>query len=218
MKELKMHKVRIIPTIISDTDADGKTIKVAKYARSTKLSENAKTAGFSPDQFYQLELTEVSNFKLGGNPKPFTQNIFKTSHSAAFSDITEEIEEKNYTILSDKVMVLNEKMPGRIVELECREYYGTTVKADGSEVINMMNVKQKNGSFTEEPMVRSTIKFFLFEHEAQDEKDENVAFIREFKRRKKWLVQANTESKDETGDEETTETKNTANEGDSTPE
>ena len=210
-KELKMHKVRIIPAIV-EKEIDGKKEKVAVYKRPTKPSEKAKANGFKADKFFHLELTEVSNFKLGGNPKPFTQNVFKTTHPVLFAAIASELEENNFIELSDKVRVLNEQLPGRIAERETPDYYGTEVGADGAEKIRMIPVKQKTGDFVKEPMIVSSMKFFLFEHEATSEDGEDVAFIKEFKRRKNWLVKPNSESEEgkSPDSEEATAVANTA--------
>lgn len=196
MSKLNMHKVRIIPQVTTK-EVDGKKEKVYTYQRTSKPSDKAKNNGYKPDKFYHLELTEVSNFKLGGNPKPFTQNIFKTTHPVLFAAITEELENDNFTELSDKVRVLNEQMPGRIAERETPDYYGTEIDANGAEQIRMIPVKQKTGDFVKEPMIVSTLKFFLFEHEATSEDGEDVAFVKEFKRRKNWLVKPNSEENED---------------------
>lgn len=201
MNELKQHKVRIIP-ISKTIEKDGKKEKELVHKRTTKPSDKALAQNYKPDKFFHLELTEVSDFKLGGNPKPFTQNIFKTTHPVLFSAIEEELEsEDNYKTLSDGVIVLNEKLPGRIAERETPDYYGTEVDANGAEKIRMIPVKQKTGDFLPEPMIVSSLKFFLFEHEATSDDGEDIAFIKEFKRRKNWLVKTNSnESEEKTPD------------------
>lgn len=191
--KLKTHKVRIIPNIEEKT-VDGKSQKVVTYERTSNPSEKARAAGYTADKFFHLELTEESTFKLGGAPKPFTMSVFKTTHPVLFSAIAQEIEDKAFTELAtDNIIVLTEKLPGRIVERETPAYFGTEPTADGGLKVRQVRTKQKDGSFLNEPMVNNSLKFFLFENEANDDAAEEVAFQREFRRRKLWLVKNNSD-------------------------
>jgi len=198
MKEVKKHKVRIIPAHI-ETEVDGKTKKVPVYERTSKPSERARAAGYVPDKFFHLEVQEISDFKLGGNPKPFTLSVFKTTHSALFSALAEELsDESNFIKLNtDDIIVLNERLPGRIAERKCKPFFGTEPKADGSLQIRYVRKKQKDGSYVQEPMINNSLKFFLFEHEATDPEQEEIAFNKEYRRRAVWSAEGEVQDEGE---------------------
>lgn len=175
-----MYNVTVVPKRVKSTDEEGKTIHKHVYEQTTKLTEKAKATGaFEPDKFFHLQLSEQSSMKLGGDPTVTTLVVFSRNYPHLFRMIKEEVDSENYTVLSDKSVVLKELLPGKVIEMETPPYYGMDMKPDGSEEVRMVWEKQQSGEYVKKPMVRYSVKFFMFSNEVEGgEKQKAIAYAR----------------------------------------
>jgi hypothetical protein len=200
-KQLKQYSIRVVPETKAVKDDQGNITTPAVYVKKAS----------NDDLYYVLELTEKAGSIFGGSPKPFTLNLFKGNHPVHFSSMENEIKKQNGTLLDDSTLVLNELYSGRVAERGCASYYGRRKNKDGVIEIAKIQTKDRDGNLQERDMILNTVKFFLFAHEAENEGDEQLAYIREMKSHRNWMVDPNDAV---TGLEQTKPEENTAEDTD----
>lgn len=207
--EKKQYKVWVIPHVgPKQDDPNNQGAKLpgkATYIRTSNPDETAQAVVdqdgkkvFLPQRFIHLQVFEEGNTSfLGGDTKPATVNIFENSDRILFGKLEQVIgdKERHEVMKTDaQVMVLKDSLPGlvRNRDISPRQYYATYRDSNGKTQMLKMNRRQNDGNFKEEPVVMTTVSYFLFDNKVNAD-DDAIEFNNELNRITNWVKGATPE-------------------------